>query len=739
MKKTVLLLFFISIHSVFIGQTFNGKVINNNGKPILDVYVLNLSNNNHTHTNGNGAFQIPDVKIGDTLQLSHVSYETKNHIVNTLEGEILITLQEVAISLNEIVVSPGVDMLQLVSDIDININPVNSSQDILRKVPGLFIGQHAGGGKAEQIFLRGFDIDHGTDLTISVDGLPVNMVSHAHGQGYSDLHFVIPETIEKIDFGKGPYYEEVGNFNTAGYVNFKTKKTLENSSIKLEAGQFNSQRLLGMFKVLNNDKEDAYVATEFILTDGPFDSPQNFSRINLFGKYINEINEQNIFSLTASHFSSTWDASGQIPVRVIESGLIGRFGAIDDTEGGNTSRTNLLINYDKIIDENTTIKNSAYFSQYDFELYSNFTFFLENPVDGDQIRQKEVRNIVGLNSDYRKKYKTDNINGVFLAGISLRNDMVDGNELSYTRNRTETLDPVQLGDVNETNLGGYVGTEINYNKFTFVPSVRVDYFDFKYTDNLQTTYSTQTNSEVIVSPKLNVFYNYSKDLQLYFKAGKGFHSNDTRVAVTDSELNTLPAAYGSDLGFIWKPASNMFINIAYWYLFLEQEFVYVGDAGIVEPSGRTRRQGIELSYRYQPTESLYFNLDANYTYARSIDEEDGQDYIPLAPDFTFVSGLNYKSKSGIFSSLNMRYITDRPANEDNSIVADGYTVFDFNVGYNWKNMVFGIQVQNLFDVEWNETQFATESRLFDEPNPVEEIHFTPGTPFFLRASIQYNF
>lgn len=739
MKNLILLLILICVKSSLLGQTLNVKVTNENGKPILDVYILNLSNNNHTHSNVNGLFQLPNVNIGDSLQLSHVSFETKIHVVKTIDNEMSITLKNSSISLNEVIVSNGVDMLQLISDVDIKMNPVNSSQEVLMKVPGLFIGQHAGGGKAEQIFLRGFDIDHGTDLTINVDGLPVNMVSHAHGQGYSDLHFVIPETIEKVDFGKGPYYEDVGNFNTAGYVNFKTKKSLENSSIKLEAGQFNSKRILGMFNVLNTDKESAYVSSEFISTDGPFESSQNFNRINLFGKYSKEIDEKNKVTLTASHFSSSWDASGQIPVRAVESGLIGRFGAIDDTEGGNTSRTNILLNYDKIIDQNTSIKNSLYFSHYDFELYSNFTFFLENPVDGDQIRQKEVRNIVGLNSDYKKKYSTHNIDGVLLAGLSLRNDVVDGNELSYTRNRLETLDVMQLGDVNETNIGAYIGTSIDIKKWSFLPSLRMDYFDFKYNDDLLTEYTSQNTTETIISPKLNVFYNYSKDLQLYFKAGKGFHSNDTRVAVTDDELNTVPAAYGSDLGFIWKPTSKMFINLAYWYLYMEQEFVYVGDAGIVEPSGRTRRQGIEISYRYQPIKSLYWNLDANYTYARSIDEEDGQDFIPLAPDFTLVSGLNYKGESGIFSSINMRYIKDRPANEDNSIVADGYVVFDFNVGYEWRNMVFGIQIQNLFDVDWNETQFATESRLFDEPNPVEEIHFTPGTPFFLRASIQYNF
>ena len=198
----------------------------------------------------------------------------------------IIVLEDDIFRLNEIVIQPKLSAMNMISKIDLQTTPVNSSQEILSKVPGLFIGQHAGGGKAEQLFLRGFDIDHGTDIAISVDGMPVNMVSHAHGQGYADLHFLIPETVDKIDFGKGPYYSNKGDFATAGYVGFQTKDKLEKSSIGLEIGQFNTLRTVGLFNLLGNKKtQSAYIATEYILTDGPFDSPQNFNRMNLFGEY----------------------------------------------------------------------------------------------------------------------------------------------------------------------------------------------------------------------------------------------------------------------------------------------------------------------------------------------------------------------------------------------------------------------------------------------------------------------
>lgn len=739
MRLLFIFLFILFQSYSLYGQTITGKVNDELGIGILGVNVINLTKNQHTHSNNEGVFLLSETKIGDTLQFSHVAFETSIFVVNSIEKHLEIKLNRASKSLDEVIISNKVNALQLISDIDIETNPVNSSQDILRKVPGLVIGQHAGGGKAEQIFLRGFDVDHGTDISISVDGMPVNMVSHAHGQGYADLHFVIPETIEKVDFGKGPYNEDKGNFATAGYVNFKLKDKLDYSNIKLEAGQFNTQRLLGMFSILNNENQNAYVATECISTNGPFISPQNFKRINLMGKYTATVNQKDRIGFSATYFKSSWDASGQVPNRAVESDLISRFGSIDDTEGGFTGRTNILFNYDKIINKNTSIKNSVYFSKYDFELYSNFTYFLYDPINGDQIKQKESRSLFGLNSDYNKALNFKNVSANLVAGISLRNDMSSNNELSHTLNRSTTLSQFQLGNINETNFGTYVGAKIDWKKWSFNPAIRLDYFNFMYNDLLETNYSTQTNSKTIVSPKFNIFFTPTNHIQLYFKSGKGFHSNDTRAVVSQKGLNILPAAYGYDLGYIWKPTPKMLLNMAYWYLFLEQEFVYVGDAGIVEPSGRTRRQGIDLSFRYQPIPALYWNFDANYTYARSIDSEIGQNYIPLVPDLTIMSGLNFNHKSGVYGSTNLRFIKNRPANEDNSIVAKGYTVIDLNAGYKWNKLDFGIQVQNLLNTKWNETQFATTSRLQNEATAVEEIHFTPGTPFFMKGTIKFSF
>lgn len=739
MKQCTNIIALLLIYTQIFGQSSTGKVINEENQPIADVQILNVSTGNHTHSDKNGIFLLQEIKAGDTLKLSHIGYEGKTAIIDSLSLPMTFILTEQLVSLDEIVILPKINALSLIADIDLKTNPVNSSQDILRQVPGLFIGQHAGGGKAEQIFLRGFDIDHGTDINITVDGLPVNMVSHAHGQGYADLHFLIPETVNQIDFGKGPYYADKGNFTTAGYVNFKTKRTLKNSLIKLESGQFNSHRLLNMFNLVNNDRHHSYIATEYITTDGPFDSPQNFHRINLFGKYTGNISPVDKIGVTLSHFTSKWDASGQIPQRAVDSGLITRFGAIDDTEGGQTSRSNLLVNYDKFLNGQSFIKNTIYYNKYNFELFSNFTFFLDDPINGDQIKQKEERTIIGGTSEYNQRFANNSIEGSWQAGVSIRNDQSFNNELSHTLNRKETLNQIQLGNINETNIGAYLNTTINFGKWVFNPSLRLDYFDFQYNDALQTTYQTQNTTKAILSPKVNILYNYSTGFQLYAKSGKSFHSNDTRVAVAQDGTDILPAAYGVDAGFIWKPRPRLFINAAYWYLFLAQEFVYVGDAGIVEPSGKTQRQGIDVSMRLQPLDWLFWNVDVTYAKARAMDAEQGEDYIPLAPNFTLTSGLNIIHNSGLYGGLKMRLLNDRPANETNTIIADGYTILDANVGYKFKKLDIGLQVQNLLNTDWKETQFATNTRLQNEVNPIEEIHFTPGTPFFIKGSIAYKF
>jgi len=743
MKNYISFILILLVYGGLQAHELSGTVISENEVPLEGVGVYNKTTGGYTYTNVSGYFELDDISVGDLIYFYSLGYKNQQLTIteDQLDSNIKVVLIESAVSLDQVVLVSKVNALSNFVNVDVKANPVKSSQEILRKIPGLIIGQHAGGGKAEQIFLRGFDIDHGTDIAIDVDGLPVNMVSHAHGQGYADMHFIIPETIDNIDFGKGAYYADKGNFNTAGYVGLQTKKSISDNLLSVEAGMFNTLRTVGMLKLAEGDFSNAYVASEIVLTDGAFESPQNFNRLNIMGRYNYNNRKNQDLSLTLSHFQSKWDASGQIPQRSVDQGLISRFGAIDDTEGGNTSRSNFLVNHTRQLDDHSRIKSKAYISKYDFELFSNFTFFLEDPINADQIRQKEDRTIIGAETVYENSIHIGDHDSQlkYESGIGFRYDDVNDVQLSRTKNRKELLERLAYGNVDETNGYGFFNLTYKKNNWTLNPGLRIDYFKFDYENLLTETYDSKSQDKVFLGPKLNVIYAASPAVQLFGKTGIGFHSNDTRVVIANEADDILPAAYSADIGAIIKPTDKLVINAALWNLFLEQEFVYVGDAGIVEPSGKTQRYGVDFGLRYQLTDWLYLNGDVNYTYARSTEEPEGADFIPLAPDLTSSGGLSFRDINNFSGGLSYRFIKDRPANEDNSLVAEGYFVTDLNLNYAIKNWTLGLIVENLFDTEWNETQFATESRLFNEAASVEEIHFTPGTPFYLRGKISVTF
>ncbi len=700
------------------------------------------------NTDAFGAFRFSWLAAGHyELVASHIGYKTaiipvevKENIIST----IAINMRKSDLDLSEIRINskrtPGLSTL---GQVDIMLRPVNTSQDILRIVPGVFIAQHAGGGKAEQIFLRGFDIDHGTDISITADGIPVNMVSHAHGQGYADLHFLIPETIERAAFEMGPYSTDKGNLATAGFVDFKTRDFLAHNSIKLEAGQFNTQRVSGLLKLFNKEtaqhKQQFYIASEYFHNDGYFESPQNFHRFNIMGKYNVWFGNQSQLTVTASSFDSRWDASGQIPGRAVRNGMITRFGSIDDSEGGNTGRTNFSVRFSKQLKNNWKLTELLYYSRYHFNLHSNFTFFLEDSVNGDQIKQRESRNIFGSTTTASKTGMIGNKKVVTEIGAGFRLDDITGSELSRAVRR-QFISFIQKGDIREGNVFIYADQQVELtNKFSLDAGLRYDYFRFAYKNVLATETGFRYQTRGIVSPKLSFNYSPSGNVKLFLNNGIGFHSNDTRVVLSNEAKDILPKVYGTDLGIILKSLKHLVLKTTLWHLYSEQEFVYVGDAGIVEPGGRTRRMGLDLSARYQLNNWLFADIDVNLTRARSIDALKGEDDVPLAPSFTSIGGLTAKLKTGFSGSLRYRFIDDRPASEDNSVKAPGYFIADAVLNYHLKKFECFVSIENIFNREWNEAQFATESRLQMEAAPVTEIHYTPGTPRFLKAGISFNF
>jgi outer membrane receptor protein involved in Fe transport len=306
--------------------------------------------------------------------------------------------------------------------------------------------------------------------------------------------------------------------------------------------------------------------------------------------------------------------------------------------------------------------------------------------------------------------------------------------------KREFLNHIRKGDVREGNEWLYIDQHIDLNnKFSIQGGIRFDHFDFAYRDELTGNGIFSTRAGNVLSPKLNFTYSPSPMIKLFINNGIGFHSNDSRVVLDNTATHILPKTFGTDVGILLKPTKNLFLRTTFWHLFSEQEFVYVGDAGIVEPGGETRRIGIEFSARYQFNKWLFADADVNVTRAKSLGVEKGEDYVPLAPTLTSIGGITARTKDGLSGTIRYRMIGDRAANENNSITAEGYFLADALLNYKWKRFDFQLSLENILNTEWEEAQFDTESRLFNEQEPVSEIHYTPGRPRFLKLGVTFSF
>jgi len=748
--RLLLVLFLLLITRQVFSQkgTVEGFISDEESQTPVSGATVNIGTGSGDNSDPFGRFSFQQINPGQyELIVSHIGYKTEFipvEVKANLVSTVRISLKKANLDLSEVrISSKRTTGHNTIGAVDIKLRPVNNSQDVLRIIPGLFIAQHAGGGKAEQIFLRGFDIDHGTDIAITVDGIPVNMVSHAHGQGYADLHFLIPETVEKVNFEKGPYNGHKGNLATAAYVDFQTRDYIEQNQVKLEAGRFDTRRASGMLKLFNKQTEKSrqqfYIASEYAATDGYFESPQDFHRFNIMGKYTAWKGNQSKLSISVSGFDSKWYASGQIPDRAVRSGLIGRFGAIDNTEGGNTSRFNVQARYSKLWKNHWNSSDQFFFSRYKFNLYSNFTFFLDDPVNGDMIRQSETRNTWGYTTTASRSWLPWGKKASTGFGAGFRQDDIRDIELAKA-SRTQFYNSIQKGDIKETNIFLYALHEMELGRrFNLNAALRYDHFTFRYRNKLTGAPGFETRTRSVLSPKLNLGFTPNEFVKVYLNNGIGFHSNDSRVILDNHAGRILPRIFGTDLGVILKPYKNLLVKSALWHFYSEQEFVYVGDAGIVEPGGKTSRLGIDVSARYQMNKWLFADADINFTRARLIGEPKGADRVPLAPSFTSMGGLTARTKNGFSSSLRYRLIGERPANEDNTVKADGYFLLDMVISYRVKRFDISITGENLLNSKWREAQFDTESRLFFEPGPVSEIHYTPGIPAFVKGSLSIYF
>ena len=750
-------LLFISYGSFSQTGSITGIVKDKETEILIEDVVISIEKtNSHTHSDEAGQFSFLSLSAGSyQIDFNKLGYEKKQVTVTIADNQNKVldivlksmnSLPSVSIASDKAVSAASSKYL---SDIDFDNRPKNSAQDMLRLVPGLFIAQHAGGGKAEQIFIRGFDCDHGTDVATFVDGIPVNMPSHGHGQGYEDLHFLIPEVVEGMDIFKGPYSPLYGDFATGAAVQFNTLDSLDQNLIQLESAYTPERKnitatrglaLLKMPKIANN--VTSYFAADVVNNRGYFEDSQHFKRVSLFSKTTIAINDHSHIHFSAGGFGSSWDASGQVPERAVAAGIITRFGSIDNSEGGTTQRNNFNLIYHTQLD-GSEFETQVYSSNYRFKLFSNFTFNLEDSINGDEIEQDDNRTIRGLNAHYTIAHNLGGMNNRFTLGIAYRADEVE-NQLWHATKRVR-LETRAHGLVHERSTGVYANEVFRFSdKFRIELGGRYEYFifdveDYLPTDSTRDNYSGY-NYQTLLSPKFNLIYAPVERVQFFLNAGSGFHSNDARSVVQQDGKHELPRAVGAEVGTLFHLGKSFVASAAVWWMDLENELVYVGDDGTTENKGPSRRMGVDFSARLQLTQWLFADADLNLSKNTFITELYGtqlkQDYyVPLAPTLTSAGGLTAKFKNGFESGLRYRTLASRPANESNSVVAHGYNVIDFSANYKRKHYKIGVVIENLLNTEWNEAQFDTESRLPFETQSVDELHYTPGTPFSAKLIV----
>ena len=697
-----------------------------------------------TTTNHLGEFSILPDKFPLELIFSLQGYISKKITVKKANSNLNIHLKRKATQLSEIIINSKSEKklgTHKVSKISLQLRPISSAQDFLKIVPGLFIAQHAGGGKAEQIFLRGFDNDHGTDFAVLVDDIGVNLSSHAHGQGYADMHFLIPETVQNADYYKGPHETSLGNFAVSGAAKFTTKDKLYNNLVKLEYGQYDFVRALAMVSLidqnnfLTKNNESAYIAIEGTFNKSFFESDQNLRRLNTFTKYNVDLSDKHELKTSISTFHSDWNASGQIPLRAVESGLINRFGAIDDQEGGDTKRIHVNAQLYSDISEDIKLTNQFYYVSNKYNLFSNFSFFQNDPVNGDMIHQQENRNLYAYQGNLSVKNLLQIPKSITTFGWSVQHNQ-NNIGLNNTIGRTLT-DAVNEFDIKETNYALFLKERIQIaDKLTLLAGIRGDFFNFNVTEIVPISQKGSTTA-FRLSPKLSLYYDATENIQFYAKASSGFHSNYSNAAVTNKNIHPLPKAVGYDLGTEFKIGKNFVGNIASYYLKSDAEFVFGTDGFEFENKGRSQRIGSEASFRYQPLPYLWFDTDLNYSYGTLLDAPIGENKIPTAPRFTSTGGATLRLQNKIEASLRYRYLGERPLIEDASVIAQDYFITDVVVKYSKPKYQISVSIENLFDQDWREAVFYDSSQLQEETAPVDDIHFTPGTPFLAKLSLTY--
>jgi len=622
---------------------------------------------------------------------------------------------------------------------DFSTRPLMRVGELVEVVPGMIATQHSGSGKANQYFLRGMNLDHGSDFAAHFDGMPVNFRTHAHAQGYLDLNFVIPEIVERVEYRKGPHYADSGDFSLAGSASFKTYDRLERGFSELMLGTDQDIRLVGA------DSHDLTSGTllyagELQTRNGPWDLNEDLEKLNGLLKYSGTIGgvESHI---TATAYTAEWNSTDQIPLRAVESQQLNRFGFVDPDIGGESTRMSLA----------ATLYLGAtelvvYGSRYELNLLSNPTYFLGDPINGDEIEQEDRRTVLG--AAVRHDWDVIFADRVIIpsVGAELRYDDVDELNLFNTVAR-ERIGSVREDEAQELSIGIFGQVEVLWTerlRTTF--GLRGDFYDFDVT--AKNPVNSGSDSDSLIQPKLGLAYEIADDMEFYANYGTGFHSNDVRGVTIRVDpvtgdpavpVDTLVEGEGYELGYRSEAWPGLKFSVAAFSLDLDSELLFIGDAGTTEPSDATRRRGIEMSAFWQANDNLVVDVTAAKTRGRFRNAPPGEDLIPDAHELVVGAGATWVYPGGLTASLRVRHFADAPLSEDGAIRKGDSTLVNLGVSYDFGNFEAGIDVLNVFDADDDDIAFFFESQLLGEPVPVEDIHFHPAESRAVRASLRWRF
>jgi outer membrane receptor protein involved in Fe transport len=614
--------------------------------------------------------------------------------------------------------------------------------EVLEFVPGVIVTQHSGDGKANQYFLRGFNLDHGTDFATRINGMPVNMPSHGHGQGYTDLNFLMPELVSRIEYRKGPYFASNGDFSSAGSADIVYLKQLDAPFAQVTLGEGNFRRAVGGASFTLAPEVTLLGAVEVQRNDGPWTVPERLKKDNAVFT-LSGGSAARGWSASAMVYRTRWTATDQVPQRAIDNGTIGRFDSLDPTTGGHTHRHSLSAEWrgDGALGRS---KVSAYAIDYRLDLNSNFTYALERPADGDQFKQADKRSISGLDASHAFGHKLGRLDAKSEVGLSLRHDRARvGLFDSVARGITAT---VREDKLRETLLGVHAQTGLDLvpNALRAIAGVRADQVRNRV-DALTLAANGGSSRDTVVSPKLSFVAGPFAKTEFFLNAGRGLHSNDARGTTATIDPKTgdlvdkvppLVASRGFELGARTEALKGLQSSVALWKLDFDSELVYVGDAGATEASGASKRRGIEWNNRWIPLPWLLFDADLAWTHARFRNGE----RIPNAIDRVASVAASVRDLGPWSASLQLRYLGPGALIEDNSVRSLSSTLTNLRVSYRFTPKVEAtLDVFNLLDRKANDVQYFYESQLPGEPAPVADRHVHPAEPRSARLTLAVRF